>query len=92
MSDGPPTGDSKMPDALNKVFHVNNMLEDIGGLVDPEDLPEGSSSTGRNDKLDSDRVDNVAPAKKKFVTSHPGTDQMMVALALVAVAAAQHSR
>ncbi len=44
MLDGPPTGDSEMPDALNKVFHVNNMLEDIGGLVDPEDLPEGSSS------------------------------------------------
>ena len=63
-----------MPDALNEVFRVNNMLEDIGGLVDLEDLPEGGSGAGRNDESDSDGVDDVAPAKKKFVTSRPGTD------------------
>ncbi|KAF8260203.1 hypothetical protein EI94DRAFT_1811982 [Lactarius quietus] len=40
VSDGPPTGVGEMPNALSEVFHVNNMLEDIGGLVDPEDLPE----------------------------------------------------
>ena len=75
-----------MPDALNEVFRVNDMLEDIGGLVDPEDLPEmvhsgaggdGDSGVGGHNELDSidtDRTDYATPAKKTFVTSHPGTD------------------
>jgi hypothetical protein len=50
VSDGPPTGVGEMPDALNEVFRVNDILEDIGGLVDPEDLPdaEGGNSVGRD--------------------------------------------
>ena len=44
MSDGPPTGVGEMQDALNEVFHVDNMMEDIGGLVDPEDLPDEEGS------------------------------------------------
>ena len=80
-----------MPDALNEVFRVNNMMEDVGGLVDPEDLPDeegGGSDAGRditngtqaiNDEMDvndtlEDGTDNTSPAKKTFVTSHPGTD------------------
>jgi hypothetical protein len=75
-----------MPDALNEVFRVNNMLEDIGGLVDPEDLPEveGGSSAGRDgtgagdadelDPNDADGADHATPAKKTFVTSRPGMD------------------
>ncbi len=74
-----------MPDALNKVFRVNNMLEDVGGLIDPEDLleVEGSNSPGRvysgngasgNNELDSNDADYTTPAKEKFVTSCPGTD------------------
>ena len=72
-----------MPYALNEVFWVNNILEDIGGLVDPEDLQEvegGSSHSigrvgaGRNDELNTDRADYSLPSKKNFVTSHPGMD------------------
>ena len=75
-----------MPDALNEVFCVNDMLEDIGGLVNPEDLPEmvhsgaggdGDSGVGGHNELDSidtDRMDYATPAKKTFVTSCPGTD------------------
>jgi len=74
-----------MPDALNEVFRVNNMLEDVGGLVDPEDLPEvedsngtgrayGGSGAGGNDEFDPNDADYATPAKKKFVTSCPGTD------------------
>ncbi|KAI9437779.1 hypothetical protein BJY52DRAFT_1196344 [Lactarius psammicola] len=73
-----------MPDALNEVFRVNNILEDVGGLVDPEDLPEVESSNGPgraysgsgargNDELDND-ADYATPAKKKYATSRPGTD------------------
>jgi hypothetical protein len=83
VSDGPPTGEGEMPDALNQVFHVNNMLEDIGGLVDPEDPPEGGngadrdggSGANRNDESDSNDMDganNATAAKKTFVTSRPG--------------------
>ncbi|KAH9030581.1 hypothetical protein EDB83DRAFT_2319314 [Lactarius deliciosus] len=72
VSDGPPTGDGEMPDALNEVFRVNHMMEDIGGLVDPEDLPEvenrsgvasasGRASSGNgaggNDEVDSNSND-----------------------------------
>jgi hypothetical protein len=68
-----------MPDALNEVFRVNNLLEDIGGLVDPEDLPEvvegGGGGNGGNDELDSnDGADYTMAAKKTFVTSRPGRD------------------
>jgi hypothetical protein len=70
-----------MPDALNEVFRVNEMMEDIGGLVDPEDLPEGSSGAGRdgssgaggNDQSDMNDVDPTH-AKKTYITSRPGTD------------------
>ena len=49
-----------MPDALNKVFCVNNLLEDIGGLVDPEDLPdeEGSGSDAGQDISNSTQAGN----------------------------------
>ena len=75
-----------MPDALYEVFRVNDMLEDIGGLVDPEDLPEiegsgagrdGNSGVGEHnepDSIDTDRTDYATPVKKTFVTSCPGTD------------------
>ena len=78
VSEGPSTGQGEMPDALNEVFHVNDMLEDIGGLVDPEDLleMEGGGVGGHNelDSIDTDRTDYATPVKKTFVTSHPGTD------------------
>ncbi|KAH9014552.1 hypothetical protein EDB85DRAFT_2157315 [Lactarius pseudohatsudake] len=70
VSDGPPTGTGEIPDALNEVFRVNNKMEDIGGLVDPEDRPEG----GGGGNSDLDRVEDAPPAKKRFVTSRPGTD------------------
>ena len=84
--EGPPTGQGKMPDALNNIFCVNEVLEDIGGLVDPEDLPEeeggrgagrdGGGGAGGNDEPDSNDGDDYAtPAKKTFVTSRPGTDR-----------------
>ena len=83
--EGPPTGQGEMPDALNNIFRVNEVLEDIGGLVDLEDLPEeeggrgagrdGGGGAGGNDEPDSNDGDDYAtPAKKTFVTSHPGTD------------------
>ena len=86
MSEGPPTGQGKMPDALNEVFCVNDMLEDIGGLVDPEDhLEMEGSGAGRDsdsgvgghnelDSIDTDWADYATPTKKTFVTSHPGMD------------------
>ncbi|KAH9010626.1 hypothetical protein EDB84DRAFT_1445605 [Lactarius hengduanensis] len=61
----------EIPDALNEVFRVNHKMEDIGGLVDPEDHPEGGGGGGNSD---SDRVEDAPPAKKRFVTSCPGTD------------------
>ncbi|KAH9160717.1 hypothetical protein EDB89DRAFT_1914461 [Lactarius sanguifluus] len=70
LSDGPPTGTGEIPDALNEVFRVNHKMEDIGGLVDPEDHPEGGGSSNS----DSDGVEDAPPAKKRFVTSRPGTD------------------
>ncbi|KAH9009952.1 hypothetical protein EDB85DRAFT_1902616 [Lactarius pseudohatsudake] len=70
VSDGPPTGTGEIPDALNEVFRVNHKMEDIGGLVDPEDHPEG----GGGGNSDSDGVEDAPPAKKRFVTSRPGTD------------------
>ncbi|KAH9016941.1 hypothetical protein EDB85DRAFT_2155530 [Lactarius pseudohatsudake] len=70
VSDGPPTGTGEIPEAINEVFRVNHKMEDIGGLVDPEDRPEGGS--GGNS--DSDGVEDAPPAKKRFVTSRPGTD------------------
>ncbi|KAH8979483.1 hypothetical protein EDB83DRAFT_2537246 [Lactarius deliciosus] len=70
VSDGPPTGTGEIPDAINEVFRVNNKMEDIGGLVDPEDHPEG----GGGGNSDSDGVEDAPPAKKRFVTSRPGTD------------------
>ncbi|KAH9025033.1 hypothetical protein EDB85DRAFT_2150061 [Lactarius pseudohatsudake] len=76
VSDGPPTGTGEMPDALSEVFRVNNKMEDIGGLVDPEDLPEGGGGGdggGGNDS-DSDEIEDAPPAKKTFKTSRPGTD------------------
>ncbi|KAI9452663.1 hypothetical protein BJY52DRAFT_1402809 [Lactarius psammicola] len=74
--DNPSTGEGEMPDALNEVFRVNNILEDVGGLVDPEDLPEVESSNGPgraysgsgaggNDELDND-TDYATPAKKNI--------------------------
>ena len=86
VSEGPPTGQGEMPNALNNIFCVNEVLEDIGGLVDPEDLPEeegsrgagrdGGGGAGGNDMLDSNDGDDYAtPAKKTFVTSCPGTDR-----------------
>ncbi|KAI9463182.1 hypothetical protein BJY52DRAFT_1184732 [Lactarius psammicola] len=74
VSDGPPTGEGEMPDALNEVFRVNNMLEDIGGLVDPEDPPEGGGGAGRHNDSDSDGIDDAPPSKKTYMTSRPGTD------------------
>ncbi|KAI9431135.1 hypothetical protein BJY52DRAFT_1232221 [Lactarius psammicola] len=74
VSDGPPTGEGEMPDALNEVFRVNNMLEDIGGLVDPEDPPEGGGGAGRHNDSDSDGIDDAPPLKKTYMMSRPGTD------------------
>ncbi|KAH9038701.1 hypothetical protein EDB85DRAFT_2141592 [Lactarius pseudohatsudake] len=45
MSDGPPTGTGEISNALNEVFQVNHKMEDIGGLVDLEDCPEGGSGS-----------------------------------------------
>ena len=67
-----------MPDALNEVFCVNDRLEDIGGLVDVEDLTEGNGGAGGNDE---DGANEAMPAKKTFVTSCLGTDGGSVAVA-----------
>lgn len=80
VSEGPPTGQGEMPDALNNIFRVNDVLEDIGGLVDPEDLPDveggsGGGGAGGNDEPDLNDADDYAtPARKNFVTSRPGAD------------------
>jgi hypothetical protein len=61
---------------------VNEMLENIGGLVDVEDLVEdeegsadgdGGSGAG-NDQSDTRRERADMAAKKMFVTSRPGMD------------------
>ncbi|KAH9024958.1 hypothetical protein EDB84DRAFT_1614164 [Lactarius hengduanensis] len=71
VSDGPPTGDGEMPDALNEVFRVNNKMEDIGGLVDPEDLPEGGGGSG-NDS-DSDGVGGFVPPEVRAAVASART-------------------
>ena len=85
MLDGPPTGIGEMLNALNEVFHVNNTMEDVGRLVDPEDLPdeEGSGNDAgqdisngtqaRNHEMDLNNTLEDGSAKKKFITSCPGT-------------------
>ena len=57
---------------------MNNRLEDIGGLVDVEDLMEGNSGAGGNEE---DGADEAMPAKKTFVTSRLGTDGGNIAMA-----------
>ncbi|KAH8993545.1 hypothetical protein EDB86DRAFT_2830073 [Lactarius hatsudake] len=69
VSNSPPTGTGEIPDAINKVFQMNNKMEDIGGLVDPEDHPEGGSG-----QLGLRWGRRCSTCKKRFVTSFPGTD------------------
>ena len=69
-----------MPEALNEVFWVNDVLEDIGGLVDVDDTPEGLSSAGGDGGTshaggnEANEANEVMPVKKTFITSRPGTE------------------
>lgn len=60
---------------------MNEILENVGGLVDVEDVVEdkgvssaGDGGSGVNDQLDTQQGRADAAAKKTFVTSCPGMD------------------